>query len=62
MAGLTCRMSTFLNAVRKQTAKIAEAKGLPTELKARYDERLANMDQLIAENSEKERRSAQRRA
>ena len=42
--------STFLNGVRQQTAKIADAKGLPTELKARYDERLANIDQLIAES------------
>ena len=41
---------TFLNAVRKQTAKIADANGLPKELKARYDERLANVDRLIAES------------
>ena len=52
--------STFLNGVRQQTAKIADAKGLPTELKARYDERLANIDQLIAESDTG--RAAQRRA
>ncbi|MGC2446165.1 MAG: hypothetical protein WA477_00865 [Candidatus Sulfotelmatobacter sp.] len=48
--------STFLNGVRQQTAKIADAKGLPTELKARYDERLANIDQLIAESDNDEPR------
>ena len=44
----------FLNAVRQQTAKIANADGLPKDLKARYDERLANVDRLIRQSRENE--------
>lgn len=43
---------TFLSGVREQTAKIADAVGLPKELKARYDERLANIDRLIEESGD----------
>jgi hypothetical protein len=46
----------FLNAVRQQTANIAKAEGLPKELKARYDERLANVDRLIRESGKGESR------
>jgi hypothetical protein len=45
---------TFLSSVREQTAKIANADGLPKELKARYDERLANIDMLIRSSGEDE--------
>jgi len=45
---------TFLNSVRQQTAKIANADGLPKDLKARYDERLANVDRLIRQSRENE--------
>jgi len=41
------RDRAFLNGVRQQTEKIARAEGLPKELKARYDERLVNLDTLI---------------
>jgi hypothetical protein len=37
----------FLQTVKEQTAKIANAEGLPKELKAQYDERLASLDKLI---------------
>ena len=39
--------ATFLNAVKQQTQKIADAVGLPKELKARYDEKVATIDRLI---------------
>lgn len=38
---------TFLAAVKEQTEKIAHADGLPKELKARYDGRLAAIKELI---------------
>lgn len=41
------RDSAFLKAVRQQTERIAKSDGLPKELKARYDERLAYIDSLI---------------
>ncbi len=46
----------FLSAVRQQTDNIASAPGLPKELKARYDERLANVDRLIRDRTKGEPR------
>jgi hypothetical protein len=46
------RNSTFLEGVREQTAAIANADGLPKELKARYDERLVYVDSLIRASRE----------
>ena len=46
------RDSTFLEGVREQTANIANADGLPKELKARYDERLVYVDDLIRASRE----------
>jgi hypothetical protein len=39
--------SAFLGAVREQTEKIANAAGLPKELKAKYDKKLIYVDELI---------------
>ena len=39
---------TFLTGVKKQTETIASASDLPKDLKARYDERLENIDRLIS--------------
>jgi hypothetical protein len=39
---------TFLKGVRDQTARIANADGLPKEVKDQYDEKLANIENLIS--------------
>lgn len=39
---------TFLNGMREQTASIANANGLPKELKHQYDEKLAYVENLIS--------------
>ena len=41
------RNLTFLEGVKRQTEKIANADDLPKDLKVRYDERLENVDRLI---------------
>lgn len=41
------RDSGFLTGIKQQTSKIANASGLPKDLKARYDERLETVDQLL---------------
>lgn len=46
----------FLNTVRQQTEKIANANGLPKELKACYGEKLATIDRLILTSGEDEPR------
>ena len=38
---------TFLDKARKQTSNIATATGLPKEMKAEYDKKLAHIDQLL---------------
>jgi len=49
--------ANFLNAVKTQTSNIMNAKGLPNDLKARYAERLANVERLLgAVNSAEPRR------
>jgi hypothetical protein len=46
--------ATFLNAVKQQAEKIANATGLPKELKARYDDKIATIDRLIRTGGENE--------
>ena len=41
------RDASFLAGIKQQTEKIANASGLPKELKARYDGRLENVERLI---------------
>lgn len=41
----------FLNRVKQQIANVADASGLPKDLKARYDERLAEIEALMRTSS-----------
>jgi|HubBroStandDraft_6_1064221.scaffolds.fasta_scaffold09902_3 hypothetical protein len=45
---------TFLNAVKQQTQKIANAAGLPTELKAVYLDKITAIDELIRSKGDNE--------